>query len=636
MKMRLFKTLLLASILIALIGVWWTVPASETTLVQAQSPTQIAEEDRPHRKTTITIPFVRYHWWLLRYSNSTVVCGLSVEHEGLPTAADIRAFCEPWVYNEWVLTKPCDFAEVGTIDRCPGFYLLEMGSKPGERQIEIELPLPTVWVTLTNCNPVPPDNRCTTLPSLLLTGEEPLPNEVIISIQGKINGEVFRCSGSTCTVPLRPSGLDGTQFEFWADSSFGDSTNTYTARVRLVPWGDFMDPESTSQDPRLWYVDVLSSQWRDGLLASCSDIWRVFPEIGGPPYWLSSPESVQELETDISYYYLSGALITHGVVDASSCLDGGLQAPNIASPCGVEVARPLLPEWQNRFDQEIMNASQETGVPARLLKNVFSRESQIWPGLYTTYQEAGLGQLTDKGADTILLWNPDFFRQFCPLVLGQAYCELGFGNLKEPEQNMLRGALVRKVDASCPDCPAGIDISDANYSVRVFAEGMLANCTQVAQIIHNLTDLSAGQTSSYEDLWRFTLVNYNAGPGCLSRALQRVWASNRRLNWDNLIAELEPVCQPAAGYVEDISRELRATPTPTPWIPRDEGIATPELPRVISTPTPTQILPTVQFTPFPTPTVTPTGFFATQLPATPTIEGYPYPEVTLPPGTPYP
>jgi hypothetical protein len=59
------------------------------------------------------------------------------------------------------------------------------------------------------------------------------------------------------------------------------------------------------------------------------------------------------------------------------------------------------------------------------------------------------------------LWNPDFFRQFCPLVLNKEYCSLGFGNLEENEQEMLRGALVQKVDASCPGCPAGIDISQA-------------------------------------------------------------------------------------------------------------------------------------------------------------------------------
>ena len=98
-------------------------------------------------------------------------------------------------------------------------------------------------------------------------------------------------------------------------------------------------------------------------------------------------------------------------------------------------------------------------------------------------------------------------------MLDKQYCELGFGNLGEFEQNLLRGALVKKVNASCPDCSSGIDLTEASYSVKVFAEGMLANCEQVGRIITNLTDFNPGQVSSYEDLWRFTLVNYNAGPG---------------------------------------------------------------------------------------------------------------------------
>jgi hypothetical protein len=109
--------------------------------------------------------------------------------------------------------------------------------------------------------------------------------------------------------------------EFWADSSFGDSTEHFTARVRLVPWGDFMNPERRSSDPARWYVDVLSEQWRDGQLATCSDTWQVFPPLGGLPDWLTSTTAVEDLRTDKSYYYLAGALITYGVVDASGCLD---------------------------------------------------------------------------------------------------------------------------------------------------------------------------------------------------------------------------------------------------------------------------------------------------------------------------
>jgi hypothetical protein len=582
-------------------------------LAQIVTPTPTSNlELGASRKTSINIPFTSYQWWLIRYSNNQIVCSFSVEHEGLPTPSDVLTFCDQRVYNEWVTTEPCNQAEVSALNACPGFYLHLVSSAPGERPIEIDLPVPSAWVSIANCNPQPADRRCTTLPTLLINGEEPLPNENIISIQGDIGGEPFRCMGETCSIPLRPTGTDGVMVTFWADSSFGDSTPHYTARVRLVPWGDFMNPEQNSTDQARWYVDVLSNRWRDGKLATCSGTWDVFPPIGGMPDWLTSPENSADLQSDTSYYYLAGSLITFGVVDASTCLDGGLQAPNIASPCGVEAARPKLVEWQNRFDEDIMSVSLETGVPARLLKNVFARESQIWPGIYTTYKEAGLGQLTSNGADTVLLWNDSFFRQFCPLVLDKKYCEANFWELGDAEKEMLRGALVNNVNASCPGCPAGIDLSQAQFSVRVFAEGMLANCEQVSQSIYNITGLMPGQVSTYEDLWRFTLVNYNGGSGCLYDGVVRAWIARRPIDWLNVSENLDPVCQGSVGYVEDISRMLKPSPTPTAWLPLGTSQPTPILPRVLFTPTPTgqpftQATATATITATPTPSITPSS-----------------------------
>lgn len=621
--MGLFRKFFIVGIIALLLGGWLLQTAS-LSYVRAQDAAETETPPEEEKRTTqITVPFTRYKWWLIRWSNDNIVCTVYVEHEGVPTLLEVESQCDPNVYREWSETQPCDVSEVDSFRQCPGFYFQFIESSAGERQIELELPKPEAWVSIIDCNEQFPDTHCTTLPSLLITGEEPLPNEIIISIQGTINNVPFSCMGNECRLPLQPTSMEGIDVEFWVDSSFGDSSKHFTAKVRVVPWGEFMNPEEMSSDPTRYYVDVLSSRWRDGESASCAETWQVFPDIGGPPDWLRSPETAEELESDVAYYYLAGALITYGVVDASTCLDGGLQAPNIASPCGVEVAKPQLIEWQNRFDQDILKASQETGIPARLLKNVFSRESQIWPGIFRTYKEAGLGQLTENGADTILLWNPEFFHQFCPFVLNQVYCDLGYGNLETELQNMLRGALVRKVDASCPDCPASIDLSQASFSINVFAEGLLANCEQVGRMITNETSRSPGQLASYEDLWRFTLVNYNAGPGCLSNAIIDTWNANQQLNWANVTSHLEPVCEAAIGYVEDISRMLRATPTPTIWLPFDQPPPTPELPRVLSSPTPG---------PSPTPfagsrTATP-GRAST---ATPDGDDYPAPPTSTPP-----
>jgi len=38
---------------------------------------------------------------------------------------------------------------------------------------------------------------------------------------------------------------------------------------------------------------------------------------------------------------------------------------------------------------------------------------------------------------------------------------------------------VQNVSAACPDCPLGIDLRQANYSISIFARSLLANCEQV-------------------------------------------------------------------------------------------------------------------------------------------------------------
>jgi hypothetical protein len=70
-----------------------------------------------------------------------------------------------------------------------------------------------------------------------------------------------------------------------------------------------------------------------------------------------------------------------------------------------------------------------------------------------------------------------------------------------------------------------------------------------------VTGYPAGRTLSYEDLWRLTLVNYNAGSGCLAEAVQQTYQPGIEpsLSWDLIAQALDPACQGAIGYVEYIS-----------------------------------------------------------------------------------
>jgi len=588
-----------------------------------------AEDEGPEeeyiRKTTITVEYTAHEWWLVRWKDDEIKCRFMVDHEGLPTADEVKTWCGATLEKEWLQTRPCNLEDHGgEIKNCPGLYMNYFQSYPSSREVEVVLPLPHVWLALGDCELKTPENTCEKLPSLMFIGEETLANEAIIRIQGTINHEPFSCAGDVCSIPISPTGPNGVEVEFWADSSFGDASEKFTALVRIMPWGDFMAPDGPVGDQQLWYVDVISDQWRGAQPASCTETWEVFPNPGGPSPWLLTPQRPEDLYTTVSFYYLAGMLINSGEVDASLCPNEGMETDITANSCGVQAAYEKVVEWQNRFDEEILITALDTGVPAQLLKNVFSRESQFWPGIYSTYQEAGLGQLTENGADTVLLWNPSFFGQFCPLVLNQERCDLGFGNISADEQAMLRGALVQKVNSTCPECPVGIDMSQANFSVHIFAEGLIANCEQVGKIIRNVTGNDPGKVSSYEDLWRFTLANYNAGSGCLGDAINLAIRRSPFLDWDLVSSYLSAGCMGAIDYVEDISIvQSGLEPTPTSWV--QFGTPNPQL-TIPTTPNLTPGTPNPNITPTPTSRVTPTpvptsnGYPANP---TPTTSGYP-------------
>jgi len=564
LKKRNFALMAILVAFLAL-GVFSPRIVQSSHLNEAATPTPTPSIHK--RISHFTVETQLYEWWMVRWKNNRYVCNIKIEHEGLPRGSEIYDSCGAERYEDWYDTPPCEQAKNGgDVSQCSGVYLLYDGEGTGSKEVDVELPLPNVWLSLKGCEYTPPTYTCSSQPYLVLEGNEPLPNETIITINGYLDGEPFSCAGSVCELPLQPTGEQGIDVEFWADSSFGDSSETYTSLVRALPQGDFSDPEGDGMDDQLWLADVLSSQWVGERPASCSDIWQVFPDATGLPTWLQTPYNSADLQSSVSYYYLAARLINQGMVDVSKCPDGGLTRSGVASECGVQASRTKLDEWQNDFNNDILTVSNKTGVPAQLLKNLFSRESQFWPGIFTTYMEAGLGQMSEYGADTLLLWNEGFYNQFCPLVLSQDTCDKGFAQLSEEAQNLLRGALVQTVDASCATCAMGIDLSQANFSVEVFANTLVANCQQVNQLIYNITQEDTRTLAGYEDLWRFTLVNYNAGAGCLAGALEKTYDDDDPLDWQHVKISLEEECPGTSDYVEDITIFPVPAPTPTPWV----------------------------------------------------------------------
>lgn len=523
-------------ILLTLVGLA-LLPATSSRAAEPAAPSG------PDRVSTITVDYTAYEWWMATWDKNAFVCSITVDHEGQPTLGEVYRDCDQTVYDTWKTQKPC-------IDKtCTGYYVYLVQTRKSQREMTVKLPPPTVALSLENCAPVPRSgtNICETTPTLVLTSQEPLPNEHILRVEGAMDGTPFSCN-PICKLSLAPTDDNGVKLEFWAWSSYGDSSQVFSGQVRAAI-SDAGNPDQSS-----WYVDVLSSQWQGVHTASCSETWGSFPPVGGPPNWLLTPKDAADLSTDIPYNYLSANLILQGAVDASGCPDGGLLPEGGANACGLEAARRAVDDWQNQFDSLILDTSQNTGVPAQLLKNLFARESQFWPGVFKAGTDAGLGQLTENGADTALLWNPSFYSQYCPLVLSSGACSLGYLHLKAADQLLLRQALVGSVNATCDNCPLGIDLSQASFSVAAFAHTLLASCEQTGQVIQNNTGQLPGNVASYEDLWKFTLVNYNAGAGCLGLAVNATSVAGQKLTWDAVSSHFTSVCSPAAKYVNDISQ----------------------------------------------------------------------------------
>ncbi len=541
-RMRRRFLLLTLSLLLALAG-----SAFAALSLGAAAPSQTPPG--PDRFAVVTVEYVKYFWWMIEWDRSDVICKLEVDHEGMPTPGDVYVDCDRKIYDIWVEQEPCIQLDTTL---CKGFYVVLIGQEPATKEISSKLAPPIVQVTLENCNPVytSSTNICETDPILVLTGLEPIPGYEITGIEGLYENQPFNC-GAVCRLRLPVSDEDGFTLRFWAYSSYGDSSESFDALVRVAQTNE------GNPDQSFWYVDVLSDQWAGAPLASCVQDWGVLPPIGGPPEWISTPTESEKLGTDIPYAYLAANLIRNGAVDASICADGGLLPDGEgASACGMDAAREAVIAWQNQFDELILNAAKDSGVPAHLLKNLFAVESQFWPGA-SLKSDVGLGQLTEHGADTTLMWNPPFFYQFCPLVMDSMECGKGYLGLDAEQQEYARLALISAVNANCEDCPLGIDLDRAKFSITVFAQTLLANCGQAGQLVKNFTGGAAGKSASYEDLWKLTLVNYNAGPGCLGDALDATLIAKQGLTWENISTHLSPGCEGAVGYVEEISRGNR-------------------------------------------------------------------------------
>ncbi|TFH33833.1 MAG: hypothetical protein E4G99_10750 [Anaerolineales bacterium] len=509
------------------------------------------EDPPPERRVVVKVADEGYLWWLKNWSDGEVVCELLIAHPGLPTWEEVSRVCGEPIFEQWKETPAC-FEAVDDEDTsdCEGVFLLYAGYLKGERAVVEELPKPSVSLSLQGCERVNLSYLCAANPLLVFQALEPLPDERISSITIELDDETYECDGALCELPLRPyQGLE-LEMSFWAESTYGDSTPAYGALARPV-----LLSRQDSATPEMWQIEVLSTQWVGPSPAACAFAWGSLPPVGPSQIWLRTPVDAVGLATDEPLELLAGRLLSWGLVDASSCPYDGLMLDGTASVCGVESTQAAVYEWQDRFDSRIFSVAKSHGLPAVLVKRIFAKESQFWPGGFPNLVEYGLGGLHIEGTDTLLLWNVSFYQQLCPLVLSEETCSKRYHELDYEAQEMLRGALAIQANVTCATCPTGIDLEKADGTVDLFADLLLANCAQMGEVVRQTFNTAPGNAASYPDLWRLTLVNYNAGSGCLYEALEDINRQRKILVWPNVreaLLELE-ACRGAIKYVEDIT-----------------------------------------------------------------------------------
>ena len=349
---------------------------------------------------------------------------------------------------------------------------------------------------------------------------------VTVEIKGFENLREFLCTDLPCALPLNGD----SSIRFFAVNSEGRKSAEVQARVRV----------DTRDDG--FYVVIQSVNQFTLYHDSCGSIWGVTDEDDLP--WFDFPPSPFLLNTDKTLHLLSARLITSGVVDASDCSYGGLGAgANYVNGCGIERTASKMIEWQNQFDFSIWTTSLDVGIPPRVLKTLIEYESQFWPSNQRFYvDEIGLGQINQLGIDVLLRQSPEFYNQICPRVYSN--CALPYTSLDPSEQAIVRGSIIRSIDAECPSCEYGIDLEKASQSITVIGHLLKAECEMVDYL-----NLAGRPDVDYSDLWRFTMATYHSGFVCVRDAVRAARdAKSPALDWESVSVHFG--CPDAKLYVD--------------------------------------------------------------------------------------
>lgn len=369
-------------------------------------------------------------------------------------------------------------------------------------------------------------------PYVILSGYQTFnANSSTVSISGKVGQKSFVCESSPCAVDFPASG----DITFHSYNSTGDVSENNTANILVT--------KATGG----YYVSIITLGRFVIFSDACASLWQ---NINDPrPNWALFPQDPGQLNTEKNLHYLASRLMSSGIVDASSCPGGGSDgtAPN---PCGLEKVKDKMTSWQNQYDFDIWLTARNQHMPPVMLKSLLELESQFWPITQRLYlDEIGLGQINQLGIDVLLRTNPQLYQRTCANALFD--CNLPYVSLSGLDRAMIRGSLSLALDASCPSCQYGVNLNKASQSIPLIAQVVYSNCMQAK----SLMDLH-GFTASYEDNWKFTMVSYHSGFGCLQSALDRISTSSGEITWPTVAAQL--TCMGATDYIDRLWTTLQS------------------------------------------------------------------------------
>ena len=465
------------------------------------------------------------HWQLANWSDGNQVCEMFLEHDQWPAPAEVWTACGYEVMEEWISTPTCSIASGGgSSGSCKGLLLHYMGQTPVTYIEAIELPGIGLEITPLNCTP---GEWCETRPLVEVNALEPLDGYAIRNVHVRSGNRKKVYNGDEGRFNLPITDEQGAWLEYWAESTYGDWSDTIRVKYRCI----------MNEDGTAFHFDLLGGEW-DTSAASGSALWQLFPPVDGSlPLVLHQPQSAGDLFTAEPYVYLGGNLIRSGEVDASGCPDGGLNINGTASECGKDAGIRQIVNWQNKYDAQIYQAAQNYNVPPRVLKAIIAQELQFWPVSNDPY-EIGLGYITSDGADLLLTWDVAYYLDICMPKYGEDVCSSGYGILSDIHKTMLRRIVLDKIGTA--------------EEIDVLAALLLASASQAGQMVLNTTRQEPVYTTNYVDMWKISVGNYYAGAGCIGNAMEAVVGNENAITWDNIAEQLAPECVIADDYVSKV------------------------------------------------------------------------------------